>query len=119
MDHRLRQRDSIVTSLHADHGAIRANSLREQSETALGTTSDLDDVSASRDPDAVKEPIRLVSKLLGLFLKTLLLCVPITKQVLIRFRHVTPATCAQYDGDKGAAQTVALTGPVVADTNAP
>ena len=93
-DHGLGERDCIVAALDADHRAVTADARREQSNTALGTATDFDDSCAGTDPDAIEEPIRLVSKLLRLFLQALLLRLAIAQQVLVRFRHATPRKSA-------------------------
>ena len=88
LEERSSQLDRLVADLHADHGALGPDPLRQELEAALRPAADLDRPSTRPNADLIEEPGRLAAELLGLLPQALLLDGGVAEKVLIAFcRH--------------------------------
>jgi hypothetical protein len=84
----LSQRDRIRADLDADDSSRRTHPRGEQIEAAARTAPDLQDAGTLWYSDLIEQTGRLMTEFLGLALQTLLLGLPIAKDVMIPTGHV-------------------------------
>ena len=84
---RLCRRVPVRATCHTDYPARGADALGEKTETALRATADLDDAPTATNIDLIKQPAGFMGKLARLPLQTILLRLPVTQNVRIRFAH--------------------------------
>jgi hypothetical protein len=79
--------DGMIAQFDSYHRARRTDPTRQQFETSLGTTADLDYSGSLRQSDPIKELGRFLSEFLGLPLQASLLSGAVAQKVLVVSRH--------------------------------
>lgn len=80
----------LITALHADNPARRADASGEKAQTPLRATSNLDHAPACLHTDLVEQPVRIGGKFFSLSPQAILLRLPVAKKVGVRLAHCAP-----------------------------